>query len=81
MTKREKLLERLTTEPKDFSWTELVVVLKGLGFREVQGAGSRVRFEHPERPGLHLHKPHPAKVLKPYQVRQVLEFLENEGLL
>ena len=31
-------------------------------------------------PPILLHKPHPQKELKPYQVRQLLEMLEQEGV-
>jgi hypothetical protein len=34
MTKREKLIERFLTEPKDFSWEELVNILNGFGYEQ-----------------------------------------------
>jgi len=43
MAKKDKLLARLFSKPKDFEWSELKALLKGLGFEEVGGTGSRVQ--------------------------------------
>jgi hypothetical protein len=32
MTKKDKLLARLFSKPRDFEWSELKALLKGLGF-------------------------------------------------
>lgn len=84
MSKHEKLLQRLRSKPTDFSWTELKGLLAGFGYELAAGGrigGSRVRFLHPERPPIIMHKPHPTPVLKRYQVEQILEFLKKEGVL
>lgn len=44
MSKLEKLLVRLLTLPKDFTYSELKTLLVSFGYEEVQGAGSRVCF-------------------------------------
>ena len=47
MTKKEKLIQRLKSKPKDFSWNETASLLTGLGFTEVKKGktgGSRRRF-------------------------------------
>ena len=44
-------------------------------------SGSRVAFIREGSPPLLLHKPHPRKELLAYQVKQLLETLEQEGLL
>ena len=44
-------------------------------------SGSRVVFSNEEHGSILLHKPHPQKELKEYQVRQLLEHLEQEGLI
>lgn len=38
-------------------------------------------FVSEEHGNIMLHKPHPQKELKSYQVKQLVEFLEQEGLL
>lgn len=44
-------------------------------------SGSRVMFSSPEHGTILLHKPHPQKELKGYQVKQLVDFLEQEGLI
>lgn len=35
MTKREKLLDRFLTTPRDFTWAELVKVLGSFGYKQI----------------------------------------------
>ena len=84
MTKRDKLLQRFCTQPKDFTWQELETMLAGFGYRRAitgKTGGSRVKFLHATRPPLILHKPHPSNILKRYQLEQIKEVLAGEGLL
>ncbi len=84
MSKKEKLKNRFKSKPSDFTWGELKKMLSGLGYELSSGGrtgGSRVKFFHPERPPIILHKPHPTPVLKCYQVEQILDFLEKEGVI
>lgn len=82
MSKLEKLIARIKSCPKDLEWHELTTLLGRLGFEEIQGSGSRVRFIHKNINRLiQLHKPHPAKILKPYMIREVLEVLIREKLI
>lgn len=84
MGKKEKLLLRLKSRPKDFTFDEAESLLQDLGFsRSNKGktSGSRVMFAHPEHPPILLHRPHPRKELLVYQVNQLIEYLEQEGLL
>jgi len=82
MSKFEKLLTRLHSEPKDFKWAELEAVFKKLGFEEIQGNGSRVKFYDKGKDLVcNLHKPHPDPTMKQYAIRQVLGFLEDNGYI
>ena len=82
MGKREKLIARLKTLPVDFSWQELATVLKLLGYWQVQGSGSRVKFDNGNADQMiNLHKPHPGNTVKRYALRQVVEKLEQRGLI
>ena len=84
MTKKDKLIKRLLSQPTDFTWDELKTVLSGLQFEEAntgKTGGSRRRFVNPSGVVISLHKPHPHKILKRYQIEQVIEILEQEGLL
>lgn len=82
MGKHEKLLARLKSRPKDFTFQEVTTLLAGFGYVLNQSAsGSRVKFEHEHCAPVLMHKPHPSQMLKPYQIDQVLEILKQEGLL
>ena len=82
MGKHEKLLAKLKSRPKDFTFQEVATLLAGFGYLLNQsGSGSRVRFEHDSHSPVLMHKPHPSPVLKPYQIDQVLDILKQEGLL
>lgn len=84
MTKRDKLVQRFLSRPRDFTWQELTNMLKNLGYEEAvagKTGGSRVRFVHPDHPPICLHKPHPTPVIKRYQIEQITELLKEEGLL
>jgi len=82
MSKFEKAKDRLKSEPKDFKWSELRTVLIHLGFKEIQGSGSRVKF-HDKDKGLvcSFHKPHPNPDMKSYAVREALAFLIDNGYI
>jgi len=77
----EKLVERFKTVPSDFTWLELVRLLKSFGYEEKKGAGSRRKFRGENLPAINLHQPHPGKIVKQYALRQVKATLESEGLL
>jgi hypothetical protein len=42
MSKQQKLLAKLLNKQAGFTWTELVTLLGGLGYRQIEGDGSRV---------------------------------------
>jgi hypothetical protein len=83
----EKLVARFKTIPSDFTWHELVRLLKSfgyeekIGYEEKKGAGSRRKFRGENLPAINLHEPHPGKIVKRYALRQVKAMLESEGLL
>ena len=82
MGKHAKLLARLKSRPKDFTFQELATLLAGFGYVLNQsGSGSRVKFEHEQYASIYMHKPHPSPVLKPYQLDVAIDTLEQEGLL
>lgn len=84
MTRKEKLIKRFLSCPKDFTWEELVSLLSGLGFEEVstgKTGGSRRRFLNEAGVIISLHKPHPQNVLRRYQIEQIIQILQEEELL
>jgi hypothetical protein len=81
---KEKLLERLKSKPKDFTFDEAETLLRCLDYRisnKGRTSGSRVMFVSVSRPPILLHKPHPQKELPAYQVKQLIDSLEQEGLI
>ena len=81
MSRTEKLKDRLRSRPRDFTWAELVRVLRSLGYKEVEGSGSRKCFVGDGLPRIRLHAPHPGNELRAYQVKDVVELLTEHGLL
>lgn len=56
--------------------------MTNLGFEVEKSSGSGRKFIHHETEAtLFIHEPHPAKVLKSYQVRDAIQLLKSEGLL
>lgn len=81
MSKKDKLIQKLLLA-KTFKFSELVTLLKMLGYTELQGDGSRVKFDNGEPEDLiNLHKPHPGNEMKAYAVKQVKEKLQQGGLI
>ena len=83
MGQKEKLIARLGSYAR-FHVRRDGEAFGYLGFvRSNKGAtsGSRVRFCSEAYGVLDMHKPHPGNVLKPYQVRQLIETLERKGLI
>ena len=85
MGQKEKLIAKLKSNPRDFTFEEAEKLLGYLTYhRSNKGrtSGSRVMFaSDAHKAKILLHKPHPRKELLEYQVRQLIEILEQEGLL
>ena len=84
MGQKEKLIKKLKSRPKDFTFDEAETLLGYFTYcRSNKGrtSGSRVMFISDEHAPILLHKPHPRKELLDYQVKQLIEILEQEGLL
>ena len=84
MGQKQKLISRLLSNPKDFTFEEAETLLKYFGFElsnKGKTSGSRVIFTGTGNSCIRLHKPHPGNTLRNYQVKQIIEFLNQEGLL
>ena len=86
MSKKEKLLQRLLIKPKDFTYDELKTLLISLGFIEDnrgKTSGSAVEFVHTHMRMhiIQLHKPHPNNILKPYQIKKIIDRLKKMGVI
>ena len=84
MGRKEKLIRKLKSKPKDMTFEEAETLLNCFSYsrsNKGQTSGSRVIFTKEDYPPILLHKPHPRKELLLYQVRQLIEVLEREGLI
>ncbi len=85
MTRQDKLLNRFLSKPCNFTYNEMIKLLKGFGYQEVRSgktSGSRVAFINiAKRHIIRLHKPHPKNILKKYQLDLIEEELKNKEIL
>ena len=79
MNKKDKLIKRFKTQPRDFTFDEVVALFQGYGFElQNKGAtsGSRVKFYHAaDQNSYIMHKPHPSNIIKGYMMRDILNYL------
>ena len=83
LSKKEKLIERLKSKPKDFIFDEAESLLLQVGFvksNKGKTSGSRIRFIKGHTK-INLHKPHPRNELQSYQLSDIIEKLEQEDLI
>ena len=84
MGQKEKLIKKLMSKPKDFTFAEAETLLNYFDYvRSNKGktSGSRVIFIKEGCHAILLHKPHPRKELLTYQIKTLISLLEQEGLL
>ena len=86
MSKIEKDIERLKSRPKDFTYDEAKRILNNFGFIEnTKGktSGSRVVFikQDDMNKEIVLHKPHPSNILKLYQIKDIINLLQEWRLI
>lgn len=85
MSKKEKLIARFKSKPKDFKYSELETLLISLGYEENnkgKTSGSAVSFLNTDIGSIiMMHKPHNPDILKHYQIKEIIEELENNNLI
>lgn len=84
MAQIQKLIERLLSRPSDFTWDELIKILSHFGYNEHKKGktgGSRRKFADETNHLINLHKPHPANIMKRYQLDLVITALKERGKL
>jgi hypothetical protein len=85
MSRKDKLITRFLSRPNDFTFAELITLLRGFGYKEMKvgkTGGSRVAFINEET--LHiirLHEPHPQRTLKTYQILDLEKELKAKGFI
>ena len=85
MGQKDKLIQRLKSFPKDFTFDEAERLLGYLSFQRYnkgKTSDSRIIFiSNKYKTKIMLHRPHQRKELLEYQIRQLIEQLSQEGLL
>ena len=82
MGQKEKLIKRLKTKPRDFTFDEAETLLGYLTYsRSNKGktSGSRVMFTSEQHAPILLHKPHPGDEMAKAAVDSVVKFLKEHG--
>ena len=82
MGTKEKLVERLKGQLKDFTFEEAYRLLTMFGYipsNKGKTSGSRMSFSSTGKIPIMLHRPHPQKELKAYAIKQLLEELSENG--
>lgn len=85
MSQKDKLLAKLLSLSKTFTFEEAETLLGYYSFQRCnkgKTSGSRVVFVNiSTNSKILLHKPHPRKELLEYQMKQLIQQLESEGLI
>jgi len=82
MTRHEKLLSKFLSKPINFTYNELIRLLRAFGYKELQGSRSRVVFRNETiKHNIKIHKPHPGTVLKRYQIDLIIQELKLKKLI
>lgn len=81
MSKKLKRLEKLCAipPPNDFTWDDLVSVMRAADFKEHCDGGSHYTFDHASGFTFSMSRSHPSGLLKKYQVRAAKEALLTVG--
>ena len=76
MSKKDKLLNRLLKNPKDFTFDEMKSLLSYFGYELKQsGTGSGIKFiKNGSNEVINFHRPHPNGALKNY----ILDYVRSE---
>lgn len=82
MGTKEKLVDRLKSQPKDFTFEEAERLLTLFGYTKSnkgKTSGSRVMFIDEQKRKILLHKPHPGNILRTYALKDIIEKLIRNG--
>jgi hypothetical protein len=79
--KQQKTLFQIFEKPTriDVRYEDMKSLLSTIGIEFREGRGSRIRFEYAPY-SVHIHKPHPQKVLPKYTVELIRDFLIKIGV-
>lgn len=82
MSKKAKLLAKLQSSPRDFTWADAKSIMQVCGFEllNARGGGFGRMFRHGVTgQKVRLHEPHPQTTLLPYMVGLLVDALKDAG--
>lgn len=81
MSQREKILKRFFDIPNDFTYEELLLILKIYNFVEIskgKTSGSRVAFYNKSyNKKIEFHKTHPDNIIKRYIIKNIIDIIKE----
>ncbi|MCE5294260.1 MAG: type II toxin-antitoxin system HicA family toxin [Chlamydiales bacterium] len=80
MGRKEKLFRKSKDSPNNLSFDELCSLAKRVGFVYKKTSGDHEIYKHPIGGKMMNFQPIDGKA-KPYQVRQLLDFIEDNNLM
>ena len=83
MSKKQKLIDKLKTRSRNFTYDEAETLLISLGFvksNKGKTSGSKVAFDKGSS-RIEIHRPHPRKELLKYQIANLLSDLTGGGFI
>jgi len=85
LSQKEKLLRRFFSMPNDFTYEELIAILKIYNFEEIikgKTSGSRVSFYNKAyNKKIEFHRPHPGNIIKRYIIKNITGILKEMEVL
>lgn len=82
MSQKDKLIRRFTNIPNDFTYPEMVTLMRIFGYEEKSNDGSRRAFVHSQTGHMiYIHEPHPGNIMRQYALRYAKKELEERGYL
>jgi hypothetical protein len=85
MSKNEKLVKKLLEEPRNFTFDELVTLMRDFGYsaeNRGRSSGSAIMFYNSAlNDKIMIHKPHPEKEVKRYVLLLIIEKLRNNKMI
>jgi len=76
---KKKLLEKILSGSKNIRFGDFVILVEAFGFELSRVRGSHHIFEHPDIPEI-LNLQNSKGQVKPYQIRQFLQLVEQYSL-
>jgi len=81
VSKIDKLISKLKSDPKDYKFSELQKVFEHFGYTTDNAgrtSGSIVSFISSDRTFV-IHRPHPGDEMQSWAIRKAVKFLREEG--